>query len=284
MSTSNSLVLGSISAINNTNVGIGTHATAYRLHVNGDAAKPGSSAWTVASDKRLKQDVKDFEDGLDVLRKMRPVQYKYNGKADMPTGKEFIGVIAQEVEAVAPYMIHKFTHADSTGTKEEYLDFDATALPYIIINAIKDQQQAIEEKDAQVQTLAEELKALRQELADLRKELPSKSNSAAKLDASSLLNGKTGGNWPFNKASLSQNVPNPFGGSTAIRYQIPAEYRQAYISVHNLNGAEVQRFSVSGQANGEVTLSAGTLNNGTYVYQLWVDGQLADSKKMILTR
>jgi trimeric autotransporter adhesin len=296
VTASNALVLGSINGVNgataNTNVGIGVTAPTYRLHVNGDAAKPGSSAWTVASDRRLKTGISEFADGIELLNKIRPVKYHYNGKAGMPTEQEYIGVIAQEVEEIAPYMIHRFTYADSTGATEEYLDFDATALPFIIINAIKDQQreiaaqkQLLEAKDAQLQTIMQELKSLKDALESLTHDRPAgKGNTGESAPAA--------GNTPANeiptlsreKAVLEQNAPNPFSQATVIRYQIPYEFRQASITVHSLNGTTVQGYDLKGNAQGEVSLSAGSLKPGTYVYQLWVDGQAVASRKMVLVR
>lgn len=67
--SSNSLVLG-----HKANVGIGISAPAFQLHLSTDAAaKAGSQTWTVASDSRLKRNITDFTDGLDLLKQIKPV-------------------------------------------------------------------------------------------------------------------------------------------------------------------------------------------------------------------
>jgi hypothetical protein len=69
--------------------------------------KPTSGSWTGYSDKRLKKDIAPFKDGIEVLRKINTVTYQFNGIGGLPVNKTFIGVIAQDVEKVAPYCVTK---------------------------------------------------------------------------------------------------------------------------------------------------------------------------------
>jgi hypothetical protein len=61
------------------NIMIGTGTPTEALSVNGDAAKVGGGTWATFSDKRLKKDVKSFDDGLDEILRINPVWFKYNG-------------------------------------------------------------------------------------------------------------------------------------------------------------------------------------------------------------
>ena len=121
------------------NVGIGTGAPAFRLEVNGSAAKPGGGAWAVSSDARLKTDVKPFTDGLDLVSRIRPVTFRYNEASGHDTKPEYVGVIAQELEQVAPYMVGRFNR-DGT----DYLSVDNSAMVYMLVNAVQEQQTIIE--------------------------------------------------------------------------------------------------------------------------------------------
>lgn len=267
VTASNSLVLGSIKNVNgakaNTNVGIGITAPQYQLHLStNSAAKPGSSAWTVASDERLKQDIVDFTDGLSVVNQIKPVKYRYNGKAGLPQDKEYIGVVAQEVQKVAPYMVNSFTYQDNAGSEEEYLDFDATALTYILINAIKEQQEMLSEQQQKILALESKLAALR---------------GGSDTSSGAINLGNT-------SSRLSQNVPNPYSQSTEIRYQVAEEAHSAFIKIYGITGEEIETFDISGQVEGKVVLSPESIPMGTYIYQLWVDGQLKDSKKLVQIR
>lgn len=121
---------------------IGTNTVSCDLEVNGAASKTGGGTWATASDNRLKRDIKPFSDGLSVLKKINPVWFKYNGLANISNnGKEYVGIIAQEMKLIAPYTIGTFTDSE---TNVEYLNYDANAVTYILINSVKEQQLTIE--------------------------------------------------------------------------------------------------------------------------------------------
>jgi trimeric autotransporter adhesin len=145
------------------NVGIGLTGPVYQLQLStNSAAKPTSNVWTIPSDLRLKKDVRDYEEGLTELLKIRPVWYTYTGEAGMPkeTG---VGIIAQELQQIAPHMVKEWTYKpshqstgrnsspsdpenqSSAGESKNYLAVDNGAMTYMIINAIKEQQKIIED-------------------------------------------------------------------------------------------------------------------------------------------
>ena len=69
-------------------------ASAYDLQLaNNLAAKPTSNAWTVVSDERLKEDIHPFKDGLEVLEQIKPMYWKYNGKAHTPANEYGLSLI-----------------------------------------------------------------------------------------------------------------------------------------------------------------------------------------------
>ncbi|MBV6404618.1 MAG: hypothetical protein GFGODING_01371 [Flavobacteriales bacterium] len=124
----------------NGNVGIGTFFPLYLLEVNGVAAKPGGGTWVNTSDARLKTDVRPYDDGLAQLLRIEPVRYRYNEASGHDTKPEYVGVIAQELQKVAPYMVGTF---EKEGT--EYLNVDNSAMIYMLVNAVKEQQSIIED-------------------------------------------------------------------------------------------------------------------------------------------
>ncbi|MEM6571319.1 MAG: tail fiber domain-containing protein [Planctomycetota bacterium] len=84
-------------------VGIGTNHPQYRLHVHGDAGKPGGCSWSNASDERLKKNVAPIDGALDRLLAIRGVTYEYiDPEAIDELDGVRNGVIAQEVEASFP--------------------------------------------------------------------------------------------------------------------------------------------------------------------------------------
>jgi hypothetical protein len=146
----------------NGDVGIGTTNPNYKLEVNGTAAKTGGGSWSNASDRRLKKDIRPFSDGLQVLTKINPVWYQYNGLGGQPNdGKSYVGVIAQDIQPVAPYTISTFQDGES---QTEYLSYDGSAITYVLINAVKEQQQIIESLKKQIEDQEKRLQAIEAKL------------------------------------------------------------------------------------------------------------------------
>ena len=137
-------------------LGINTSSPDATLSVNGDASKVGGGTWATFSDRRMKKDIQPFSDGLNVLNEINPVRYKYNGLAGYPDdGMEYIGVIAQDVEHIAPYMVGslpKKLHEDDPD-EADLLMYDASAMIYVLTNAVKEQQQMILELKKEVEEL-----------------------------------------------------------------------------------------------------------------------------------
>ncbi len=244
--------------------------TPTKIQSSVDAFKPGGGSWTAISDRRTKDSVRDFQYGLDDVLKIRPVYYTYNGKADTPTDQEFVGVIAQEIQEVAPFMVKPFTHEDVNKTVvEEYLSVDDTAIKYMLINAVKQQQKMIEYKDEQINELADRLERVEALLEDLAMGSTSTQNVE--------LHGQD--------AELAQNNPNPFDGSTSISYKLTDSAQEASLNIFDLNGKILKTIQIDNTNKaGAVTIDTHNMPNGTYSYNLVIDGQIVDSKKMILSK
>lgn len=108
---------------------------------NNSAAKPTSNAWTIVSDARLKEDIHPFKDGLSTLRQINPVYFKYNGKANTPSEEYGVGILAQEMQEVAPYTVGTWEYLPDESNKnniEEYMSYNSGALDYVTVNAIKE--------------------------------------------------------------------------------------------------------------------------------------------------
>lgn len=122
-------------------VGIGTSVTSsLMLEVNGNAGKPGGGSWIATSDARMKENVLPYTDGLSMLLKINPVKYHYNRLSGYDTKPEYIGVMAQDIQSIVPYMVGSF---QKNGVN--YYHVDNSPMTYMLINAVKEQQQQIEE-------------------------------------------------------------------------------------------------------------------------------------------
>jgi hypothetical protein len=128
------------------------------LQVNGDACKMnGGGNWSVCSDARLKENVRDLEAGLAQLRRVRPVRFCYNGRAGTVAGHEGVGVLGQEIEKIFPEMIRRIPNdLDGEPDTEDLRIYDGSALTFVLVNAVKE--------------LAGKVEQLEQALAETRKE------------------------------------------------------------------------------------------------------------------
>jgi hypothetical protein len=109
------------------------------LQVAGEAFKnTGSSAWQIASDARLKEDVRDLEAGLAQLRRVRPVRFRYNGRAGTPAGLAGVGVLGQEIETVFPEMVRRVSLGAGDAAQDDLRIFDGSALTFVLVNAVKE--------------------------------------------------------------------------------------------------------------------------------------------------
>ena len=148
---------------NSGHVGIGLTGPTYQLQLSTDsAAKPTTNTWTIASDKRIKKNISDFTDGLNVVMKLKPRTYQYNGLG----GKGYddtdthIGFVAQEVEPVAPYMVE--TNKGTIGGVQvnDFKNYQGHALSFILVNAIQEQQAIIKAQQSEINELKARLDKL----------------------------------------------------------------------------------------------------------------------------
>ncbi|MFK7906281.1 MAG: tail fiber domain-containing protein [Chitinophagales bacterium] len=270
------------------NIGIGTSEPDFRLHVNGSAGKPGGGSWSVASDKRLKKDVKPFTDGLKVLQQINPVTFRYNGEAGIAMDDEFVGIIAQDMKRIAPYMVDNMEYVDTTNQKStNYLSFDPNALWYVTINAVKEQQKTIEAQNEQMETLQTQnenlenrlnkLEALVLQLADNNKpENSSEEDDSSKQEKTKIIR--------LSDAHLLQNQPNPFHENTSIEYFIPESVKSAILQITTVNGQLLYSHKIETRGQGQTEVEASQLSAGIYFYSLILDGKVLDAKQMMLTK
>ena len=112
----------------------------YAVYSNGQAFKTiGGSSWAIPSDARLKEEVQAFTDGLNVIERINPISYRYNGLAGTRTDRTEYGIMAQEMAEIAPYTVETRTvRLDEERTEEEIFIYNSSPLTYVLINAIKE--------------------------------------------------------------------------------------------------------------------------------------------------
>jgi len=123
-------------------VSIGNDTGTAQLTLSLDSAtKPSTNTWTIASDSRVKNVTGEYKKGLAEILALRPITYRYNGKAGFEdTTTENVSIIAQEAinhfpECVGTYLA-KLNPEDAE--KTELLNWNGHAVTFALINAIKE--------------------------------------------------------------------------------------------------------------------------------------------------
>ncbi|MEL6134743.1 MAG: tail fiber domain-containing protein, partial [Bacteroidota bacterium] len=211
------------------------------------------------SDRRLKSDIRDLDYGMQDIMALRPVSYSWKSAPEEGT---HLGLIAQEVQAVMPEVVYDPSvdiRLDEEGNqlpadKDGMMGIYYTTLIPVLINGMQEQQATIEKLEAKVAQLT----------------------SGNPIDLPGNVN-------PLEDAKLYQNVPNPFNESTQIQYDLPAGVDQSQIFVFDMQGKLMTRISQEGAGRQVITIEAGSLGPGMYLYSLIIDGEEVDTKRMIIT-
>ncbi len=145
---------------------IGTTATdpgSNLLVVNGTAAKPGGGSWATWSDIRLKDVHGNFEKGINEIIKLQPVTYSYkkeNAK-NLPSDKNYVGFVAQDVQKVFPEAVTEET--------DGFLSLDVNPINVAVINALKELKAENDKLKAENRELRNDIKLINERLSWLEK-------------------------------------------------------------------------------------------------------------------
>ena len=119
-----------------------------------DAAKPGTTVWTVVSDERLKTINGNYTKGLSDILKLNTIRYNYKAgnNHNLPANEEFSGFSAQEVQKVFPEAVR----TDKAG----YLNLNIHPILIAYVNAFKEQQLLIDNQQKTINDLLKRVEKL----------------------------------------------------------------------------------------------------------------------------
>ncbi len=138
------------------NVGIGTTSPTNILTVaQNSTTDPIADCWTVYSSRRWKKDIHPIQDALEKVSRLRGVSFRWK-----ETGKEDIGVIAEEVAEVVPEAVSFAKDGEIQGVSDHQL-------VAILIEAVKDQERRIREQESRIDSLERAIGARRAEINSL---------------------------------------------------------------------------------------------------------------------
>ena len=235
----------------------------YSGYFDGDCYVNGNFHFT--SDSRLKENFRKIENPLQSVLKLKGVKYDLQKVTTSTSDKvdEFneerrkdnLGFIAQDVLNIAPELV--IADPASGNYAINYNGF----IP-ILVEAFKEQQTIIE--------------SLQSEIQDLKKGSSSSTLKSASTTGTSILQENTAN-------ALYQNSPNPFSHGTTIEYSLAENVLKAMICIYDMNGTQLKSILLNLNRYGNITINGSELRAGMYMYSLFADGQLIDTKRMVLT-
>ncbi|HEY8561661.1 MAG TPA: tail fiber domain-containing protein [Pyrinomonadaceae bacterium] len=126
-------------------------------HVCAYSNANGVVGLTVCSSSiRYKKDVETYTGGLDVLKRLRPVTFRWKGD-----DVQDLGFIAEEVNAIEPLLSTFNRNGEVQGVKYE-------TVSTVLVNSVKEQQAQIEAQREENQKLSDRVEKLQTEIEALR--------------------------------------------------------------------------------------------------------------------
>ena len=267
----------------------------------------GSSNWSNWSDGRFKNNVQENVKGLEFINKLRPITYQMNTQQlddfiiqNMPDSIKTLhhttidfapssaiihsGFIAQEVDSVANVCgyVSSIVNRPANSTDPYSMAYAELVVPLV---------KAVQELSKKVDSLQILNKLQQKQIAQIQNDLAACCGKPINSDKMKSDNTSGQGNnentisvelASINQIILYQNEPNPFDGSTVIRYFIPENMQiEAYMVFYDTYGNEIKKVGIKETGAGKIEANAQNLAIGIYSYSLIVNGKVVDTKKMI---
>jgi len=188
----------------------------------------------------------------------------------------YTGFIAQDVDKAAQSIGYNFSGVDKP--KNDQQSFYGLRYSDFVVPLVK----AVQELSVQNDSLRQANAQLSQRLDHIEQLLGLKTGGASGASGSSGSSGSS--TLALSSARLFQNTPNPFNGTTVINYFVPQNSGVALLVITGMNGETIKSIALSGTGAGQVSVQTAQLAAGTYVYSLIVDGNLVDTKRMVVVK
>ncbi len=137
-------------------IGLLTTASATQLCINGTVLSSCSSS------RRYKENIRPFESGLNLVRRLQPVTFDWKERKETD-----LGLIAEEVALIDPLLVTRNENGNIEGVKYDQISV-------LTINAIKEQQVQIEAQQKEIAELKKIICAIKSDAEFCRDTFPAK--------------------------------------------------------------------------------------------------------------
>ena len=118
------------------------------------------------------------------------------------------------------------------------------------------------------------IQELKQELDEVKGTVSANSRYS---DATSVNVGSMTGNV------LYQNTPNPFKEQTTIRFKLADGVRDVSVCIFDMTGKMLKKLPVSSEME-SISIGGNELGEGMFLYSLMINGQVMDTKRMVISK
>jgi hypothetical protein len=250
----------------------GTTTGNYILSINGNAL---ASGYWQGSDSKLKKNITQL-DGKLMLSKIMNIdgkKYEFKSKEEL---KEVYSKLSSDT--LISKMIPQFSKGEQYGFIAQEIEKD---FPELVKTDSVTKLKAVN-YEGMIPVLLQVIKEQQTQLTQLQQQIDQIAGTSTLKSASTTT--VTTDNLTETKASLDQNIPNPFSKETKIGCYIPDGSTTSMLYIYNMNGTQLQQYNLSGQGKQTVTINGNSFQPGMYLYALVVDGKEVDTKRMILTK
>lgn len=137
-----------------------TYTLICRFGSDGTISKIGGGSFSAISDERVKENIQDFNKGLESVLAIETKTFKYKKVAGTQTefypdsicNKTQYGVIAQELKEVCPEMV--------TEDEQGFYSVDLSNLPLMLVNAVKELSTKLDNVTTNYEALLQRVEAL----------------------------------------------------------------------------------------------------------------------------
>lgn len=265
----------------------------YAGYFMGDTRVTGTmtaGAFVTSSDYRLKENVRSLSSSDGCLGKLMDMNVvEFNNKQreyDMDTNAlESVGDDSDALESTAT-TIHKesvdrkayWYEDDSPIIKNKHYGLVAQELKEIYPDLV------VESQDGYLAiNYLEIIPLLIRSVQELKAELDATKGDDAPVQKAQARNTDVT-NIDAVVTTLYQNTPNPFTESTLIQCDVAEAVVDADLYIYDMNGKQIDTYPITERGATSVTIEGHSLEAGMYLYALIADGQVIDTKRMILTK
>jgi hypothetical protein len=141
------------SGITKLQVYVDNNSLAAEFRSNGDFYSNDGTVHSL-SDSRVKKDISDLTDGLDLVKQLRPRTFKFNGKATtLDDNRTRYGFVADEVMAVASQYVSLDTQTIDDVEVDDFKSLSITKMIPMLVKAIQELSTKNDALEARIATL-----------------------------------------------------------------------------------------------------------------------------------